>query len=265
MYHSITFEKAYLQNATKKNTWDDWHLVPSSRPVIGPPPVKTKTVDIPGGDGLIDLTESLTGYPTYNNRTGSIEFIVVNDFNWQNPNHEEWYKTYSDIMSYVHGCSLKMILDDDPEYYYEGRFSVDSWKSDKNNSKITLKYDVGPFKRYISTTTNEDWLWDPFNFQTGIIYSSIFKNIAISSTATIFRFSSRDVGDAPFTGTFTASTASQIRFMSGSSYTSWINLPANTPTSISSNKSAYGDYVAMEVKTNSGTGTLSIDFRPGRF
>ncbi len=265
MYHSITFEKAYAQLSVSKNTWDDWHLVPSSRPVVNPPSVKTKTVDIPGGNGLIDLTESLSGYPTYNNRTGSIEFIVVNDFNWQNPDHEEWYKTYSDVMNFVHGKSLRMYLEDDKEYYYEGRFSVDSWKSDKNNSKISIKYDVSPFKRYFSTTTNEDWLWDPFNFQTGVIYSSIFKNIPITTTAEIHRFSSKDIGDAPFSGIFTVSTTSQIRFLSGSSWSNWVTIDANTPTGISSNKSNYGDYVSMEVKTNSGTGTLSIDFKPGRF
>ena len=30
-YHSVVFGE--------KNTWDDWHLVPSSRPVINPPDV----------------------------------------------------------------------------------------------------------------------------------------------------------------------------------------------------------------------------------
>lgn len=72
MYHSVTFGD--------KNTWDDWRLVPASRPVFNPPAQKVKTLEIPGGDGVIDLSQSLTGYPVYQNRTGSIEFIVMNDF-----------------------------------------------------------------------------------------------------------------------------------------------------------------------------------------
>ena len=72
MYHSITIGG--------KNTWDDWRLVPASRPVFNPPAQKVKTLEIPGGDGVIDLSQSLTGYPVYQNRTGSIEFIVMNDF-----------------------------------------------------------------------------------------------------------------------------------------------------------------------------------------
>ena len=40
MYHSIAFGN--------KNTWDDFYLVPSTKPIILPPEVKTKIVDIPG-------------------------------------------------------------------------------------------------------------------------------------------------------------------------------------------------------------------------
>ena len=63
MYHSINFGN--------KNTWDDWRLIPTSRPVFLPPDVKKVLVDLPGSDGVIDLTESLTGYVKYGNRKGS--------------------------------------------------------------------------------------------------------------------------------------------------------------------------------------------------
>ena len=43
MYHSITFGN--------KNTWNDWHLIPTSRPVFGLPSLKKKTLDIQGGAG----------------------------------------------------------------------------------------------------------------------------------------------------------------------------------------------------------------------
>lgn len=116
MYHSITFGD--------KNTWDDWRLVPASRPLFNPPAQKVKTLDIPGGDGVIDLSQALTGYPVYQNRTGSIEFIVMNDF-------KPWHMAYSDIMDYLHGQTMRAILEDDPEYFYEGRFTVNAWKSEK--------------------------------------------------------------------------------------------------------------------------------------
>ena len=82
-YHSVIFGE--------KNSWDDWHLIPTSRPVFNPPKPKLKTVDVPGGDGLLDVSELLTGYPVYENRTGSIEFMVHNGY-------EEWQVAYSNIM-----------------------------------------------------------------------------------------------------------------------------------------------------------------------
>ena len=131
MYHSVTFGN--------KHTWDNWHIAPSSRPVFNPPRQKVNTLDIQGGNGMIDLSESLTGYPVYNNREGSFEFIVMNDY-------KPWQETYSDIADYIHGQKMRAVLEDDPQYYYEGRFSVNSWKSDKDWSKITIDYNVSPYK-----------------------------------------------------------------------------------------------------------------------
>lgn len=137
MYHSITFGD--------KNTWDDWHLVPTSRPVFNPPSLKKKTLDIQGGDGLIDLSEALTGYPLFNNREGSFEFIVMNDY-------YPWYEIYSMICDYLHGHRMKAVLEDEPEYYYEGRFTVNSWKSEKAYSKIIIDYSVAPYKKKFAKT-----------------------------------------------------------------------------------------------------------------
>lgn len=153
MYHSITFGN--------KNTWDDWHLIPSTRPVFNPPETKTHYVDIPGANGQIDLTESLTGYPVYENRTGSIEFYVANGY-------EDWSVLYSAIMNYLHGKRMQATLEDDRYFYYEGRFEVNKWTSDKWYSKITIDYDVYPYKKEPNTSL-EPWLWDPFDFEYGII------------------------------------------------------------------------------------------------
>lgn len=150
MYHSVTFGN--------KNTWTDWHLVPTSRPVIDPPPVKTRYVEIPGADGVIDLTDSLTGKPAYNNREGSIEFYVLNQYDLEGPATYNWSDVYSEIMTYLHGKRMTMILEDDPGYYYEGRFSVNSWKTDQTRSTITIDYNVDPKKyRVIPAYTSSDF------------------------------------------------------------------------------------------------------------
>lgn len=159
MYHSIIFGD--------KNTWADWYLIPSSRPVFNPPTPKTKYVDVPGADWHLDMSTSLTGDVVYEGRKGSFEFIVDNG-TLSKYNHETWFELYSNILEYLHGRVLRAKLEDDPGYYYEGRFSVNSWKSDRHNSKITIDYDVFPYK-YEVTSSLEDWEWDDFSFESGII------------------------------------------------------------------------------------------------
>lgn len=167
MYHSITFGE--------KNTWDDWHLIPKSRPVFNPPAVKTRFIEIPGGNGSLDLTSALLGRAVYKNRTGSFEFIVENGF-------KEWSVLYSEITNYLSGKRLKAILEDDPNYYYEGRFAVNEWKSEANWSSIVIDYDVKPYKKNI-ISSGDDWLWDTFNFETDVIRS--YENLPVTDSLSV--------------------------------------------------------------------------------
>ncbi len=177
MYHSITFGD--------KNTWDDWHLIPSSRPVFNPPAPKYAFADIPGADGVEDFSELLTGYTLFSNREGSFEFIVMNGY-------APWHEIYSDIMDHLHGRSMKAILEDDPSFYYEGRFTVNEWRSDPNWSRIVIDYNVAPYKllKYSST---EDWLWDDIDFEQNCDISGL-RAIEVDGTwTTTFRSLKRTI------------------------------------------------------------------------
>lgn len=154
MYHSITIGD--------KNTWDDWKLVPSSRPVFNPPEPKLNYIEIPGVDGKLDASTVLTGEILYQNRTGSVEFYVMNGY-------KSWDARYSEISNYVHGIDFKrIILEDDPSHYYTGRVTVNKWESSKDYSRITLDFDLYPYKMDMQSSL-DDWLWDPFDFDNGIV------------------------------------------------------------------------------------------------
>ncbi len=166
MYHSVIFFKD-LSNLTAEvkdeiNTWDDWHLIPSTRPVISPPSVRTNYIDIPGRNGSLDLSEVLTGYPLYQDRSGSLKFYVMHDYWVDDQGNNQWQETYRTIAEYLHGQRLYMQLEDDKSYYYEGRFALDNWTSDEHYSTITIKYVLEPFKW--KTECGTDWLWDYINF-----------------------------------------------------------------------------------------------------
>ena len=76
MYHSLIINVGdnYI------DTWDDWKLIPSSRPVIAPPIERTKFVTVPGRDGALDYSRTPANRPTYDDRTGKIEFYLENDY-----------------------------------------------------------------------------------------------------------------------------------------------------------------------------------------
>ena len=83
---------------------------------LSPPEPKTYTVDIPGGDGVIDLTSALTGDVAYSNRSQSFTFMVVD------PDSFERVKT--DVSNFLHGKSFDYQMTMDPGYTYHGRFSI---------------------------------------------------------------------------------------------------------------------------------------------
>ena len=161
MYHSLTFGDGRL-NAKGEfigfNTWNDWHLIPSSRPDISLPSVNTTMDVLPGQNGHVDYTEILTNEITYSDRSGSLEFYVANGYDY-------WIDAYDRILEELHGKRMKFVLEDDPLYYYDGRFTLNEWKSESYNSKIVINYVLMPYKQYIFGDSDL-WLWDPFNFET---------------------------------------------------------------------------------------------------
>lgn len=129
------------------NSFSDWHLVPDGRPIIAQPETKTSFVDIPGGQGVIDLSEALTNYPLYKTRTGQINFNVLNDY-------ESWESLYQKIANTLHGKVTTLRLEDDPDWYYQGRFKV-AWSSPNDGtwSKVSIDYELDPFKYSTELTT----------------------------------------------------------------------------------------------------------------
>lgn len=138
MYHSITIGT--------KNTWDDWKLIPLSRPLVNPPQVNTKFVEVPGYNGTVDMTTVLNGKPTYSRRTGEWKFMVTHDYAGYN-----WIDVYNAILGYLHGSLLTVTLEDEPDWHYTGRLHLGSWESGANYSTATIGYELLPFK-YTSTT-----------------------------------------------------------------------------------------------------------------
>ena len=59
---------------------------------------------------------------------------------------------------------MQIIAYDEPNYYYEGRMSLNAMKSDQHNSQITIDYSFKPFKMEV-TRSDENELWDCYDFE----------------------------------------------------------------------------------------------------
>ena len=185
MKHSIRFARTYEDLFTSnplvsqpytnkwRHTYNDWFMVPQERYSIEPPEHKQATLDIPGGNGFLDYSEALTGYPLYKNREGTMTFKIMNDrvpnerspFVSQGPFELLWNNIYRDICMFLHGKNAYMLLEDDPEWYYYGRFTVGRYDaSDGKMSQIKIDYNLQPFKNMsrvpIASLDKGTWYWD---------------------------------------------------------------------------------------------------------
>ena len=193
-----------------KHTYRYFHMIPKSKITFAPPEPKTTIFDVPNADGELDYTEALTGSVAYANRQGSIEFLVLTD--------TDYAAVYSELLTYFHGQKMNVILDDDPSYFYRGRFSVNKWKSWEGRSNITIDYDLEPYKYAVSTSLSHDWLWN--DLFDNVIYYGTF-DVSGSKARNLINPSGSSV-----TPTFTCSSAMTVSY-NGTTY----SLPAGTTRS----------------------------------
>lgn len=153
MYHSMditTRQGRYTMGwwpggpVVTNNTYRNFHIVPTSKPIINPPEVSTEYAEVLDRDGLLDLTGKITGYAPFKNREGSWEFIVVPPY--------DFYETYGEVMKYLHGsfCDI-ILLDDDPNYKYSGRLMVSDPKAEDHWNYFSINYNLNPFKEHLTT------------------------------------------------------------------------------------------------------------------
>lgn len=167
------------------NTWDEWHLMPvkAGRIEFATADLRYESAEVAGSDDVLDFTEALTGYPLYNQRRGSITFRFFD-------NGTPVRNRFDQLKNAIHGRKARAIIEDQPEYYYEGRFMVGDVKyaSRGNWADVEISYLLNAYKLEMASSA-EDWLWNPFNFETGVIRE--YGDITLTGGGTITVIGSR--------------------------------------------------------------------------
>lgn len=123
-----------------RHSYWNWGLMLKKAPEVSPPEPKTHYVDIIGADGMLDLSESLTGKVKYKNRKIDMEFIIA-------AGREDWSAVYDEILENVHGKLKKISLEDETGAYYTGRVTVGTPERDGKIITLKMSADVEPYRK----------------------------------------------------------------------------------------------------------------------
>lgn len=236
------------------DTWDDFHLIPTARPILSLPTPNTKFVSIPGRKDPIDLTEYLTGHSTFGNRTGSWSFFT--DVDYVEQRLGGWVTFDKRLRSLFHGHVGKIVLLDDPSYFYTGELTMGQWQTGDDRSTVTISYDLYPYKKDLSSTM-ELWKFDEFDFRDGVIM--YLKDMEVNGSRDVKVYGSRERISPHISG----SSGLVIYKYENKSWVNYGNVPTK---SIASNDSIIPRLVidyGENLLRFTGTGSVTIDYRRG--
>ena len=217
MYRSVNFDNY--------NSWTDFSLIRSSKTISSPEPKYIK-VEVEGADGELDLTEYF-GDIKYKNRKLSFNFST-------HVREAEFLNLFSSIQNALHGRNMKIVLEEDPDFYYLGRVTVNEWKSNKNIGEITIDCDVEPYK-----------------YRT---YKSVYTLDLTKNTSYIFPNLRKQV-----VPTFTVSAPTQVIFENSTYSIGEEGMTDEQTYIIPELVFAAGDNIVNFV----GTGTVKVEYQEG--
>jgi hypothetical protein len=120
------------------DVFDEYGAVMTDGYDLGSPEPKTYTVDVPGGNGYVDLTDALTGDCVYGAREQTFELLF--------PTVDFW-PTYRRFKAAFHGRAFDyQVLGIDGEGTYHGRFSVAEHYARATYGVVKLKVEAEPFR-----------------------------------------------------------------------------------------------------------------------
>ncbi|UQF11364.1 hypothetical protein M2904_06350 [Vagococcus lutrae] len=128
-----------------KKTYDDLGLLLAPDSSIGEAKVKTYLVDIPHGNGTLDLSEAITGEVSFEDREISFKLLLTADVSTWNPKARQ-------LKNLFHGKRCEIIMPQYEGYYFIGRVSVGAIEQDNSVAYVPFKAIVEPFALKMNKT-----------------------------------------------------------------------------------------------------------------
>lgn len=153
-----------LEGSSKsQHTFNDWEMIIESKVFISEPEAQQNYIEVPGSNVMLDVSEAISGHPVFRKR--KISFICAGVV----PNRNNWDAKVSRLRNMYEGRIVHVTFDNDREYYWRGRLSFTSFERDMEIGRFTIDIpNADPYKYNIHSNV-DPWLWDTFNFFTGVI------------------------------------------------------------------------------------------------
>ena len=225
------------------DTYDEFRLIMSSKN-IAPAEPKQNFLELPARNGNLDLSETLTGLPMYGNREITVTL-------GGKMSRVAWMQILSKFNNRYHNRTVQVTFEDDPNYYWEGRLSV--------NDDIELGQEVATFSFLLNAQPyklesrdggeGSCQAWDTFVFSTDIFRD--YYGLTVDGTLTVNVYGN----EMPVIPTFNVSNADGLKVSFG-----------GQEYSLTNGKNKIYDIVTMpgnNILTFSGKGTVTIEYRGG--
>lgn len=128
-----------------KHSFRDYGMWLRERPHVGTPEPKIDYVEIPGADGVLDVTEAVTGEVKYGERDMLFRFSVQ-------ANIAEQQNIKMRLRNDLHGKRMHIVLDEDSDYYYDGRVNVEFVDEMPWKFGVDISVMADPFKYELEET-----------------------------------------------------------------------------------------------------------------
>ena len=125
------------------HSYRDLRLILESKE-MGAPEVKVNKIDIPGADSALDLTDFF-GEPKYDDVKHKFTFTSIEP-------QETFLTQFSTIKNAIHGKKVRIILDDDPSFFYLGRCFVSGFTNAKGIGTVSVECECEPYKYKLKET-----------------------------------------------------------------------------------------------------------------
>lgn len=105
--------------------------------VVSPAEPKLNLIDIPGADGSKDMSTQPAGRVVFYDRPITWIFALYPGDNW--------FDKQRQVSKALNGRRLRITLDDNPDFYFDGRLSVKDYTKDKTLRQITVEAICAPY------------------------------------------------------------------------------------------------------------------------